>query len=235
MRDRKIAKYLYGDGMTDSTTRNLRARMTPRRSALLPLAAFLLPAAIFILYYAIQGVSPFGSMNLITVDLRAQYIPFLAELREKILSGESLFYSWRGALGSNFYATWAYYLASPFNILVLLFPVHKLADCAFIIIVLKIGMSGLSFQTMLRRVFRTQHPLSVAFAMLCSVKLCHRVCLELMWMDGLITFVIGGLIHFIREKALPYLAALTLALVINYYTAILSACHRSISRNCNRG
>lgn len=223
MRDRKNAKYLYGDGMTDSTTRNLRARMTPRRSALLPLAAFLLPAAIFILYYAIQGVSPFGSMNLITVDLRAQYIPFLAELREKILSGESLFYSWRGALGSNFYATWAYYLASPFNILVLLFPVHKLADCAFIIIVLKIGMSGLSFQTMLRRVFRTQHPLSVAFAT--SYALSNFVIAyawNLMWMDGLILlpFVIGGLIHFIREKKpLPYLAALTLALVINYYTA----------------
>lgn len=197
--------------------------MTPHRSVLLPLAAFFLPATIFILYYAIQGVSPFGDMNLVTVDLRAQYIPFLAELREKILSGESLFYSWRGALGSNFYATWAYYLVSPFNILVLLFPVHKLADCAFIIIVLKIGMSGLSFQTMLRRVFRTQHPLSVAFAT--SYALSNFVIAyswNLMWMDGLILlpFVIGGLIHFIREKKpLPYLAALTLALVTNYYTA----------------
>jgi uncharacterized membrane protein YfhO len=222
--ENKIALQAFmKNGMTDSTIKNFRARMTPRRSALLPLAAFLLPAAIFILYYAIQGVSPFGNMNLVTVDLRAQYIPFLAELREKILSGESLFYSWRGALGSNFYATWAYYLVSPFNVLVLLFPVHKLADCSFIIIALKIGMAGLSFQTMLRRVFRTQHPLSVAFAT--SYALSNFVIAyswNLMWMDGLILlpFVIGGLIHFIREKKpLPYLAALTLALVINYYTA----------------
>ncbi len=223
MRDQSSAASHYGYVMIDSTKRSFRVRMTPHRSILLPLAAFFLPATIFILYYAIQGISPFGDMNLITVDLRAQYIPFLAELREKILSGESLFYSWRGALGSNFYVMWAYYLASPFNILVLLFPVHKLADCAFIIIVLKIGMLGLSFQTMLHRVFRTQHPLSVAFAT--SYALSNFVIAyswNLMWMDGLIflPFVIGGLIHFIREKKpLPYLAALMLALVTNYYTA----------------
>lgn len=41
-----------------------------------------------------------------------QYAPFFSEFRHKLLSGESLLYSWDVGMGVNFAALYAYYLAS---------------------------------------------------------------------------------------------------------------------------
>ena len=38
-----------------------------------------------------------------------QYVPFLGELQSKLQSGGSLFYTWNGAGGSNFWNLLAYY------------------------------------------------------------------------------------------------------------------------------
>ena len=82
--------------------------------------AFFIPVFIMTAIFAILQVHPFGSGEnmILTVDCYHQYAPFLIELRNKILGGESLFFSWNVGLGTNFWAVLANYSGSPLNLLV---------------------------------------------------------------------------------------------------------------------
>ena len=54
-----------------------------------------------------------------------QYAPFFSEFQYKLTHGGSLLYSWDIGMGVNFSALYAYYLASPFNWLLVLCPKAK--------------------------------------------------------------------------------------------------------------
>jgi uncharacterized membrane protein YfhO len=112
--------------------------------------SFLIPFFILLSTFIVQGVHPFGSRMILTVDLYHQYAPFVAELRDKILSGDSLFYSWNVGLGTNFFAIFANYAASPLNLLILLFPQRFLSDGIMFLVCLRAGLTGLFFAMMLR-------------------------------------------------------------------------------------
>ena len=85
------------------------------------LLAFLFPALTVLAAFAVTGCYPFGDRTILTVDLYHQYCPFLVAFRDKVLSGESLFYSWNDGLGQEYYAAYANYAASPLNIFSLFF------------------------------------------------------------------------------------------------------------------
>ena len=62
------------------------------------------------------------------IDSYHQYVPFFSEFHDKIWHGESFLYSWHGSLGFNFIAVQAYYLASPLNFLIALFPASMMIE-----------------------------------------------------------------------------------------------------------
>ncbi len=62
----------------------------------LKLFSFLFPFVAVLLIFALMGMYPAGTKTMLTVDLYHQYMPFIYELRAKILGGRSLFYSWNG-------------------------------------------------------------------------------------------------------------------------------------------
>lgn len=80
-----------------------------------------------------------------------QYAPFFSEFQYKLRTGGSLLYSWDVGMGVNFAALYAYYLASPLNWLILLCPKKFIIEFMTIMIVLKIGLSGLSFAWYLKK------------------------------------------------------------------------------------
>ena len=90
--------------------------------------AFAIPALILLASYMTRGIFPVGNRNVLTIDLYHQYAPFLAELQAKFTTGGSLFYSWAGGLGINFWALYSYYLASPLNVILVLFPPSYLTE-----------------------------------------------------------------------------------------------------------
>ena len=75
-----------------------------------------------LLLFLQRGIYPFGEESFLRTDLYHQYAPFFSEFQYKLQHGGSLFYSWNIGLGVNFTAIYAYYLASPLNWFVLLFP-----------------------------------------------------------------------------------------------------------------
>ncbi len=86
------------------------------------LLSFFLPAFILELAYAVHGIFPFAKWDVLIIDLYHQYAPFISDLQDKIRSLSSLLYSWEGGLGTNYLPLFGYYLASPLNLLAVLFP-----------------------------------------------------------------------------------------------------------------
>ena len=57
-------------------------------------SAFSVSFLIGLLVLAVRKIAPFGDNSIITIDCFHQYAPFLLEIRDRILNGKSLVYSW---------------------------------------------------------------------------------------------------------------------------------------------
>ncbi len=190
------------------------------------LIAFILPALAFYFGFVAQGLWPFGNKHLLAYDLYHQYAPFLRELRRKLLSGESLFFSWSGGLGVDFYSILTYYAASPFNLLTLLFPDRFLTEAVSCITLLKIAFSSLFFREFLTGAFRKRDSSASLFAAFYALSAwVYAYSWNIMWLDTLVFFPLAclGLVELVRDgKARRYVFALTLMLVTNYYAAFFA-------------
>ncbi|MBN1892377.1 MAG: YfhO family protein [Clostridiales bacterium] len=119
-------------------------------SSLFLYSSFLIPVIVITIILIFHKVHPFGPFSIFDEKMYEQYIPLLTELRRKILSGESLFYSWNIGFGVNFFAFIGTYLASPLNLLVLLFPEAAIPDAITLQVLLRVGLSGLGFAWFIR-------------------------------------------------------------------------------------
>lgn len=204
---------------TKLTTRTRQISQNNRKTML----AFGLPALILLVGFMTRGVFPIADRNILTIDLFHQYAPFMAELQDKFRSGGSLLYSWAGGLGTNFYALYAYYLASPLNVLIILFPKSYLTEAILVLVLLKIGLAGACFYIYLRGVWHQENYFMVAVASLyalSSYSLAYYW--NIMWLDGifLLPLIMLGLVQLVRDrKFMLYTISLALLIFSNYYIA----------------
>lgn len=190
------------------------------------LLSFFIPAAIMLLSYGIRGIYPFGNRSVLLIDLYHQYAPFLAELRQKLLSGGSFAYTWSGGLGGSFYPLYAYYLASPLNLLIVLFPPSFLTEAVLVLILLKTGLAGLCFALFLMGAYSRRKDWSVAaFSVLYALSgYVLAYSWNIMWMDGvfLLPLTVLGLVRLIRDnRGGLYYLSLTLMIFSNFYIAFI--------------
>lgn len=73
--------------------------------------------ACYFLFY--RKIFPVGDNTILTGDSGQQYIKFIAWAKQVISKHESLVFSFSKGFGGEMYSTWAYYLISPFNIILL--------------------------------------------------------------------------------------------------------------------
>ncbi len=194
------------------------------------LAAFCLPVILMLLAFLVMGIYPAGENQIAVIDMYHQYVPFLGELQSKLQSGGSLFYTWNGAGGSNFWSLLAYYGASPLNLLLVLFPKKFLMEGVTLILLLKIGLAGSTMAVYLRAIVWEKDKRSadislVGFATLyalCSYVMAYYWCI--MWMDAvaLMPLCILGLHKILDGRSgVFYTVCLALVVFINYYMAIM--------------
>ncbi len=107
--------------------------------------AFGLPFVLMLAIYAALGTYPFGRSSVLVLDLNGQYVYFFEALRDIVWGDGSLFYSFSRAMGGEFLGMYAYYLASPFSYIVALFPQHMILEALYLMLILKCGLSGLTF------------------------------------------------------------------------------------------
>ena len=101
---------------------------------------YALPIALLCVLAYVANVYPFGSESFLTEDLKYQYIDFFTWFRGVLLGEHSIFYSFSQSLGANTWGLYSYYLASPFNLLIAIFPEDKLTLCVFVIVAAKLGL-----------------------------------------------------------------------------------------------
>lgn len=106
------------------------------------LIAALIPAVLFYLIYLARGLYPFGDGTVLVLDLNGQYVSFYEGLHD-ILRGEAdLLYSFSRNLGGEFLGIYDYYVASPFAMLLALFPERFMLEALLILFLLKAALCG---------------------------------------------------------------------------------------------
>lgn len=206
-----------------STFRLEKDRRFVWNSKSLSVVAFLFPFLVLTFAYAALQTFPFGDRHILTVDLFHQYAPFLQLMRDKVLAGGSLFYSLSSGLGVNFYAIFAYYLASPLNLILLLFPAPFLTEGVLLVSLIKVGLMGLTFFLFLQVCYRRKGVLAVAFSTFYALSgFTMAYSWNIMWLDSLILLpvVILALVRLIRDgKWVLFPVSIALLLISNYYSA----------------
>ena len=213
--------------MNRSTFAIKNRRRCAWNSKSLSLLTFLFSFLLLAIAYAVGQTFPFGNRHMLTVDLFHQYAPFLQLLRDKILTGGSPFYSLVSGLGVSFYALFAYYLASPLNLLLLLFPAPFLTEGIFLLTLIKVGLMGFAFFRFLLVSYRRKGILAVAFSTFYALSgFTLAYSWNIMWLDSLILLpvVVLALVRLIRDgKWILFPISVTMLLVCNYYTAFFAS------------
>lgn len=203
-------------------------------------AGFLLPLLITVIICIDHGIYPAGGECMLQVDMYHQYCPFFQVLLDKIRTGGSLFYSWNIGLGADFVALFAYYLASPLNLLLLFCPAKYVIEFMTGLVLLKTALAGAAFTYYLTEHFALRgeaagkqgvlkHPYAAFAAALfgCAYALSAFMAAyawNIMWLDcmvlaplavlGLERLADGG-------SGVLYYVALALCIWSNFYIAIM--------------
>ena len=181
------------------------------------LISFLLPFLIFETYFLSNNA------NILTVDLGQQYIDFLAFFKNNLFSHPArLIYNFNQGLGSSFIGTTAYYLTSPFNLVLFFLPNRFLPQAILVIIGLKIGSIGLTSYFYWQEKLNGFNKIialvsSLAFALSGYVVAYN---LNLMWLDSLILLplLIKGIDQLFLDISRKNIIFLSLCVFLIWFT-----------------
>ena len=190
-----------------------------------PLLAAGLSLYLFTMAYAYLGVWPLGEKSIMLVDMHHQYAPLLSELRHMLLTGDISAYSFHIGLGANFFPAFAYYLASPLNLLLVLFPQAHLTEGILVITLLKNALAAGAFAACAQYLYRRRDARIIALSVMYSMMLYMLAySWNIMWLDvvALLPLVVLAMEHMLRTgRWLPYTLLLALALFANYYIGFM--------------
>ncbi|MGK4058112.1 YfhO family protein [Loigolactobacillus coryniformis] len=190
------------------------------------LLSFWIPFLLMGGYFAARQMFPFGHSSLLTVDLGQQYIDFFAFYRDTLLHHPSqILYSFSKAIGGDMLGVWAYYLFSPFNLLLLLTPGKWLTAGIMLMTLMKYGCAGLSFAWLLKKT-KTASGLYIP-ALATSYALMGWMIanqLNLIWLDAVVILpliILAVERLFTGASYIGYSLILAAALIINYYMSYM--------------
>ncbi len=204
-------------------------RIIPRRKwprpvgyACLYMVAFVLPMLVLLAVFAAVGIAPFGTKNLLVTDMDGQYVSFFAYYKDTLASGGDFFYTFSKSLGGDMLSFAAYYLLSPFNLVLLPFSTMDLPIGILFLTLLKVGSAGLTCAVFLSLERRERSlPGALLFSMgyaLSTYMFAYQQ--NIIWLDGMIALpvVLLGIRRLVtRRRRLLYILSLAYILVINYY------------------
>ena len=198
--------------------------------------SFFLPFTIMGLSFVLHGVYPFGGRQILTGDLFYQHYPFLSSFWHKVREGGLSPWSWTGGAGYDFTALFAYFLSSPLNLLVLIFPHEWLRETQTIILLVKIGCAGLFTTMFLHYTFRKsgyEMPILSSLYALCAFTLGYYYSIASFDSFALLPLVVMGLLALINENKFKlYTVSLALAVFANFYMGFFVCIFSAITFLC---
>lgn len=189
------------------------------------LLSFLLPFILMMLIFIFKGIFPFGERSFLRTDLYHQYAPFHSELLYKLQHFKSLFYTYNVGLGTNFISLIAYYLSSPFNILLFIIPDRFVIEYISYIVIVKMSLSGFTMTYYITKKFKTEN-YNVLFISLFYAMSGYLAAYSwnVMWLDCIWLFpllILGIERLYYNKKPVLYIIVLSLSILTNYYIAMM--------------
>ena len=183
---------------------------------------FIVPILIMLISCIVNKTYPFGKEILPKYDGYYQYAGFTSYYKNVLLGNESLFYSFKGLLGYNFYATSIYYMFNPTNLLCIFSTSKNILEYYTFIILLRIGLSGFTMCKYLKYKFKNQSNLRYIIFSISYALMAYNVCyfFNYMYFDTVVLFpiVVLGIDKLIYErKNRLYIISLTLSIISNFY------------------
>ncbi|MBP3798969.1 MAG: YfhO family protein [Ruminococcus sp.] len=186
-------------------------------------AVFFLSAGILFGSYAFFRIHPIGDGSVLVLDLNGQYVYYYEHYREAFWGRESWIYSWSRNLSGEMFGIFAYYLASPYMIIIALLPRRMMQTAILILQLSKVGTSAVTFCFFLKKI-SPKPPKTVSliiFPMMYALMSYMVVQLmDPMWLDGLIylPLICHGVHRLVEEgKFTPYIVPLALMFIAHFY------------------
>ncbi|HHZ05941.1 MAG TPA: YfhO family protein [Clostridiales bacterium] len=225
-----MSKTKQAEATTPLTKKSWKAKICDQKYIII---AFFLPFLLLGIAFAVNGVYPFGTKQIMVTDFWQQYYPFYCDFQSKLQEGSSLLYSWSAGLGTNYVALIAYYLASPLNFFLVFVPPEFLREALTLFLLIKIGCAGMFFAIFLRSVFKRNDFSIVFFSVLYG--LCAFVMgyyWNIIWFDtfALLPLVVLGVYALVtRGKYKLFIVALALSMLTNYYMGFFTCIFTAIT------
>lgn len=220
-----IINYVLSKFFIFNTSEDKKTFTQRVKGSLVYIVAFVLPVAIMLIIYYMRDIFPFGNEMYLRSDCYHQYAPFHKEFLNKLKNGGSLSYSWNIGLGVNFSALYAYYLASPVNWFIAIFPDKYVIEIMNAFIIIKAGLCSSTFAYYISKHFKTKNLSIAAFSIFYALSSYFAAfSWNLMWLDCLILLplILLGLERLVKEnKCFLYCVSLGFAIMSNYYIGIM--------------
>lgn len=180
--------------------------------------SFLISLIILVFLFLIKNII-FGDNSILYGDAQYQYYQLLIDLKRIFEGNSNLFYTFKVGFGSAMLPTIAYYLISPFNILVNFFSFENMEYLFLLLVLLKISLCGLTMYIYLNYNLKNKYTLlfSTAYALSSYIIVNY---FQIMWLDVcfLAPILLLGIDKIIKEKKyLLYGITLFLSILFNYY------------------
>lgn len=190
------------------------------------LSSLIIIAVSLIILY-VKECWPFGIKPIMRGDYVKQTWPFASELKRKLVSGESLFYSWNGGMGTNFISNIAYGLCNPLTLILVFVPYRYMLQAGTVLYVVLLLLLNASMMFYLSHRPNGKNLENNVVLMLFSMSyaLCtYMVSFMDVWyyLSCAICFplILLGMERIVAGTGWRlYVAALALAFISNYYLA----------------
>lgn len=204
-----------------------------RRDFAIPFAAAAVTAVILWAVLYLGEFTPFGVNTPAVTDAKLQYLDLFAYCRDVLTGQNTAQYTFSNMLGGSAVAIWAYYLASPFNLLVLLFPKEQMNLFLEVLITVKLSAASAAFARMADRRFGGRIRSSLVLVLSVSYGLMQYTLAQgsnVMWLDGviLLPFIVLGVHKTVTGRgksrkgrtagALSLAVPAALSVIVNWYT-----------------
>lgn len=182
----------------------------------------LIPALLFFILYLCRGMYPFGNGTVLVLDLNGQYAYFFEHLRNCVLEGNSLLYSWERAMGGEFLGMYAYYIASPLSYLICLFPPERTQEFLLVMFMIKAAICGgtMGFYLHKHSVKKNKFTVVTFSVMYALSAYCVVYQSNTMWIDAVmwLPLVVYGIEQIVKYgKYKTFVIFLALTLMSNFY------------------
>ena len=184
--------------------------------------SFAAGAALVLGAYLLLGFWPFGDGTMLTGDLNGLYVAYLTDLKRRLGEG-GFFYSFAKLCGGSTLGMFAYYMNSPFNLLILLAPTRAIPVAVQLMFLLRTALTAVTCCFFLQKHLASASPLlpfvSQGYA-LCAF--CVVYSQNIIWMD---VVLLAPLVLWALERLIdtgrhwPLLWLLAACIFLNFYTA----------------